>query len=231
MDKKIKFFLDNFWEVLFSFPKTIWFNFRVLSFKNAIRLPFMVSWHIKLRGISKKTFIVKEQKMRFASSRIGFGGSECGRNCSKSGEIVISNGGKIILAGNCGLSKGVFIESNNSEILLGKNFRCNYSSSIYCKDSSISFGNDVVLGWKVTIRNGDGHAVIVNGNKHEMSKPISIGNHVWICSFVHILKGVKIGDDSVVAYGSIVTKGFDLTQVLIGGYPAKVLSNNTNWVE
>lgn len=52
--------------------------------------------------------------------------------------------------------------------------------------------------------------------------PVIIGNNVWIGERAIILKGVKIGDNSVVAAGSVVTKEVSKNTV-VGGNPARVI--------
>lgn len=52
---------------------------------------------------------------------------------------------------------------------------------------------------------------------------------MWICSEVKILKGVVISDYSVIAMGSLVTRKFFETNVLIGGNPAKVIEHGIWW--
>lgn len=63
-------------------------------------------------------------------------------------------------------------------------------------------------------------------DKEEMSKirkpAPSIGNDVWIGANVTILRGVKIGNGSIVAAGSVVTKDVP-PYAIVGGIPAKVL--------
>lgn len=54
------------------------------------------------------------------------------------------------------------------------------------------------------------------------AEPITIGNHVWIGGNVTILPGVTIGDNSVIAAGSLVTKDIP-AGVLALGSPAKVV--------
>jgi acetyltransferase-like isoleucine patch superfamily enzyme len=61
-----------------------------------------------------------------------------------------------------------------------------------------------------------------------MIEPIKIGNHVWIGMNSTILKGVTLGDNSIVAAGSVVTKSFP-NNVLIAGVPAKIIKENINW--
>lgn len=57
---------------------------------------------------------------------------------------------------------------------------------------------------------------------HTKSAPIEIGDDVLVGANVIILKGVSIGPRSIVAAGSVVTKGIYPADSLIGGNPAKV---------
>ena len=50
-----------------------------------------------------------------------------------------------------------------------------------------------------------------------------------MCSRVTVLKGVKIGNDCVVAHSSVCTKAFSGDRQLIAGYPAKVIRENVSW--
>lgn len=51
---------------------------------------------------------------------------------------------------------------------------------------------------------------------------IKIGNNVWLGQNVSILKGVEIGDNVIIGYGSIVTKSIPSNSVAVGS-PAKVI--------
>ena len=76
-----------------------------------------------------------------------------------------------------------------------------------------------------------GHNVIFATLNHDMNpytradthpKPIHIGKRVWIGSGVIILPGVTIGDNAVIAAGSVVTKDVE-ANAIYGGNPAKFI--------
>lgn len=225
------FIKSHFCDLLLSVPKTIYFNFKVLPFKSAIKFPFVVSKDVKLQGVNRNSFIVNADKLPTASMRIGFGESSNARRESKSGLISIGKKGKIIVGKDLGLSQGCILIANEACITLGNHFRCSYSTTIDCYGEDITIGDDVVCGWNVTIRNGDGHRIIYNGNANPLSKTIYIDNHVWICANATVLKGTHILSDSIVAYGSLLTKTIDKERVLYGGVPAKVLREGVSWEE
>ena len=79
----------------------------------------------------------------------------------------------------------------------------------------VFFGNDCLLAWNITVLDGDGHIIIRKHSKmHE--KSIYIGNHVWICPNSVILKGAKVGDGSIIATNTLITKEIKDNDVLVG---------------
>ena len=67
----------------------------------------------------------------------------------------------------------------------------------------------------------------VNGIE-DLGKPVKIGNHVWIGSKVIILKCVTIGENSIIAAGSVVTKDVP-PNVTVAGNPARIVRQNDTW--
>jgi acetyltransferase-like isoleucine patch superfamily enzyme len=100
----------------------------------------------------------------------------------------------------------------------------NRNSKIKCFDS-IEIGENVVISENCTIWDSDVHTIQCT----DRTKPIKIGNHVWIGTNCVILKGVTIGDGAVIAAGSVVNRDIP-SKALVGGVPAKVLRENVNWI-
>lgn len=73
----------------------------------------------------------------------------------------------------------------------------------------VTIGNNVFIGDRVSILSYDGHPVKPEERhlpaSRASSKPIVIGDNVWISGNCVILKGVTIGEGAVIANGSVVT--------------------------
>jgi len=87
----------------------------------------------------------------------------------------------------------------------------------------ISLDDDCLIGHQVVI------ATINHGLKPEdrfnnYVAPVSLGKNVWIGSGAMILPGVSIGDNAVVAAGSVVTKDVAAGTV-VAGNPARFIKN------
>ena len=99
------------------------------------------------------------------------------------------------------------------------------------KNMNLSIGNNCLFSRNIAIYAGDGHKIFNNDGKivNNPEHSIEIGDHVWIGHGVHICKGVKISDNSIVGMGSVVTKRFNLENVILAGNPAKIVKENINW--
>jgi len=83
----------------------------------------------------------------------------------------------------------------------------------------IYIGNKTLIGDQTLILDSNWHGI--DGNNVE-SGAVEIGDHVWIGERVIILKGVTIGDDSIIGAGSVVTKDVS-KNVIVAGNPAKYI--------
>ena len=144
-----------------------------------------------------------------------------------------------ILKSACGsCEKGVTIGkqctiSGIKNIKIGKNSSIGGRALILCTRAKLIIGNYVMIGPQVTIITGD-HKINAIGKymadvsdsekDPENDLPVVIEDDVWIGANSTILKGVTIGDGSVIAAGSVVTKNVTAYTV-VGGVPAKIIKN------
>ena len=96
-------------------------------------------------------------------------------------------------------------------------------------DADIFIGDDCLIGpgcHLITAQHPVSPALRKGEEKLQYNKPIHIGNNVWLGAGLIVLPGVTIGDNSIVAAGSVVTKDIG-ENVIVAGSPAKVLRQIT----
>ena len=101
------------------------------------------------------------------------------------------------------------------------------SGSSICAAKSVRIGDGCLLGADVIISDSDFHAVDPEARRDparafESAAPVRIGNNVFLGARAIVLKGVSIGDNTVVGAGSVVTR--DLPKnVIAAGNPCRVI--------
>lgn len=106
-------------------------------------------------------------------------------------------------------------------IEIGENFFANFNC-IVLDAAKVSFGNNVFIAPNCGFYTS-GHPIDADQRNQglEFAKPINVGNNVWIGGNVVVLPGVTIGDNSVIAAGSLVTH--DITSNVVAmGSPCRV---------
>lgn len=110
-----------------------------------------------------------------------------------------------------------------AQLRIGPGTATNNNVAIYATES-VELGRDCLLAELVTIYDSDFHELDPARRRTSAgpSAPVHIGDRVWLGSRVMVMKGVEIGDDSVIAAGAVVTSSIP-AGVLAGGVPAKVI--------
>ncbi len=153
----------------------------------------------------------------------------CGSLLRVEGKLkILKKNAKINIGNKVKFCNGVKISAWGNEyksiINIGDNTWIGDRTEIHA-GKSVDIGANCNISWDVCIMDRDYHKF--NSEKEEI-EPIKIGDNVWICCNSLILKGIKIGDGSVIAAGSVVTKDVP-ANVLAGGNPAKILKESIYW--
>ena len=121
----------------------------------------------------------------------------------------------------------------NKGVKVGKDCRF-YSTNFSTEPYLIEIGDHVTLTAGVQLITHDGAAWVLRGLDDELKHTnilgkIKIGNNVFIGVNSIVLPGVTLGDNIIVASGSVVTKSFE-SNVVIGGVPAKVIKKLDDYI-
>lgn len=145
-----------------------------------------------------------------------------GQNCDLNiqGILVLNTGLEINMRDNCTLNLGPG-QMMNGVVNLNMG-----------EKSNLDIGSDCLWG-ETTIWTSDFHSILKKGTSMRINPPqdIKIANSVWIGHEVLILKGARVGENSVIAARSTVLKGVYPANVILAGSPAKVVKRNIQWTE
>lgn len=122
---------------------------------------------------------------------------------------------------NCYIEPPLHANWGGKNVHFGNGVYANFNLTLV-DDCDIFVGDNVMFAPNVTITTGT-HPIhpILRSKKAQYNLPVHIGNNVWIGAGVTILPGVKIGDNTVIGAGSVVTKDIPANVVAIGS-PCKV---------
>lgn len=128
----------------------------------------------------------------------------------------------------CEISYGSTIEILKEAVLESGYFTMN-SFSTMIAGKHITLGEDVMIARKVVIFDSDFHAIEYDNEKVECSIPVRIGNHVWIAANSMILKGVEVGEGSVISANTLVTKNVKEEVLVANKTELTVLKEKVKW--
>ena len=142
------------------------------------------------------------------------------------GKFTKEGEGKIIAGKNLSINKSVkIIITKGAELVFGDNIDVNQEVIIGCK-TRITIGAYSIIGPRTIIFDSDWHGI---DGLESQSAPIKIGNHVWICANVTILKGITIGDNAIVGACSVVTRDIDASSIVAGNPARKIGVTQTGY--
>ena len=208
--------------------KTLYFNFRLLPFRVAIKFPIYIYGPVK--------FYWLEGKVEIHSSNIYKGMIKLGRNneffngVDHSAFITIGTGGKLIFEGPCAISNNYKLRIADNAILKFGAYTFLGSSIKFICTNSISIGKYTRCAYESQFVDSNFHFVYNKKTKMTTRRngPINIGEFNWIGNRTTINKGTFTKNYTIVCAGSLLNKDFSLIQEdypMLGGTPAKVITS------
>ncbi len=207
---------------------SLYLNFKMLPFRQAIRFPLDVYYSIRFDNLSGR---IELNETNIYRGMVKFGSQ--GSDMFQRKGCVLSIEGTLKLKGSCifGCSNTIKIK-RGAEVNIGNGAIFGAENLIYA-EKDMSFGEEFVSSWKCQFMDSDTHFItdLQSGQTNVPVKPVSIGKHCWIGNHVIINKGTQLANNTIVASNSLVTKNFtpDGEYCVLAGIPAKVIRRNRAW--
>ncbi len=151
--------------------------------------------------------------------------------------VIVTRKGSLTIGNNLSINSGnnynlIGRQQTNTfwvdgELIIGNNVGIS-TSAIICK-YKITIGDNVTIGGNTVIYDTDFHNLdpLLRANKEKdmvtaAKKPVFIQNNVFIGAHTSILKGVTIGENSIIGACSLISKNIPSNEIWAGN-PAKFI--------
>lgn len=206
-----------------SWPKTLYLNFITLPFKQACKLPIIVTRYTYFYSLSGK--IEFESMPKFGMIRIGFQGEDVA--VPKNERTLLQIEGKWIMGKGVKIGVGSIIRIEpNAKLVLEDNVKIGAKCRIIAYQSII-IGEDTDISWECQLLDSDMHQIVSisdGGEQIAMNIPIYIGKCNWIGTRSTVLKGCSTPDYTTIGALSVCNKRYNIPQYsIIAGQPANLI--------
>lgn len=200
-------------------PKPLFQFFKYNTFKEIIRgdviipTPYTVIELHKGGRILKKGITIIGYK-KFSKSKLET-------------RILVDEKATLELGGNVSIGYGSDIEVfSKATLIIGGGSKTNIGATIICGER-IEIGKDTMLGRHITIRDNNG-SHYMNRQGYKNTRPVIIGDKVWLTEQCTVMPGVKIGDGAIIGALSLVIRNVP-AHCLASGHPAEVIDEDILW--
>lgn len=218
--------LMNYLRVLRYLHVSIYFNFKYLPFRQAIKLPIIL---YKPRfGILKGSITITcpDSEVKLGMIELGFPANMMYSNNGIFFEIA--GEGKLVFKGKTfwGNSSGISI-GPKGQLIVGKDVLARVAVRC-CAYHYINIGDKTHIAWNVLMMDNSFHTM-KDAKTHEKLPakpyaPIVFGKSNWIGSNCIILKGTITEDHTTITAGTVISKNLHAPECsIIGGIPAKMI--------
>lgn len=205
-----KNFLSRLTEDQRSWPVHKWDQLSMASFRawSGMRVRMIAFF----RGISIQeqcSFYGVTHFRRYPFSRISIG-SQCTFRSDHTSNLI-------------GVNHQCILSTHEKDALISIGDKCGFSGVTIGAAKEIRIGNNVLCGANSVITDFDWHLDI----SQTAPAPVIIHDNVWIGLNTVVLKGVEIGENSIIGANSLVVRDIP-PNVIAGGNPCKVLKSLVN---
>ena len=168
-----------------------------------------------------KTATIRKQGITFLGQKVKF------RKSKLETRLSVDAGATLNLGPGTIIGYGSDIEIFSGATLTFKGHGgSNIGLTVVCGEH-IEFGDRVMIGRNVTVRDNNGSHYI-NRQGYKNTKPVIIGDKVWLCESCTIMNGVRIGDGAIIGAKSFVISNVP-AHAMVSGHPAQIVDEDILW--
>ena len=168
-----------------------------------------------------------EKGAKVVKSGISILGSKKFKKSKLETRLLVNRGATLEFKGRTTIGYGSDIEVfPNATLSFGGGGATNIGATIICGER-IEIGKNTMLGRHITIRDNNG-SHYMNRQGYKNTRPVIIGDKVWLTEQCTVMPGVKIGDGAIVGALSLVIKNVS-PYTLVSGHPAEVVDEDILW--
>lgn len=212
---------SKFYNYILCIPKTIYFNFKYLPFKSAIKFPIIISHRTRLESCKGELYLPKNPKL--GKIRIGFGSVQTNDSLSSKAIWNIGKHGQVHFGHRVKIGSGCRIHVSG-KLTLADNVNFSGECTLVCH-KNISIGSNCLIAWETVIMDTDFHPIYNSKTERTNDdKAINIADKVWIGARSTLVKGCNINTNSIIAAGAVVSGTHEGNSV-IAGNPATIIGS------
>lgn len=204
--------------------KTIWFNFKMLPFHQARKLPFFIYGKMTMRSTEGKIILDTNGEVHPGMVKVGKNDYYIATSVQRTvwniqGTLVIQGNTRFMMGSYLLVADKATLTIGGDEQIFGTNVR------ILCFDR-ITLGKNVRMAWDVQIMDSSFHYIelLEDHSMPKLTSPVVLGDNIWVGNRTTISKGAAVASWTVVASNSLINKDFSNAEpyCLLAGSPAKV---------
>lgn len=176
---------------------------------------------------SSHVVIQLEKGGKILKKGISYIGTKQYRKSKLETRLLIEKGAVLELGPDTNIMYGADIEVfHDAHLIFKGEGGSNIGATIICGER-IEIGKGTMMGRNVLIRDNNGNHYI-NRTGYKNTRPVIIGEKVWLCEGCTIMLGVKIGDGAIVGAKAFITSNIP-SNAMVSGNPSKVVDEDVLW--
>lgn len=212
-----KILTHNYWAIFY-------FNFKMLPFKQAIKLPFVFYYSTRFESLSGK-IILDNNCISRGMIKIGGRGSEMFPHTV----TIIDLKGVLIINGKVEIGHGCLLRiEKEGSVSFGDHVRIGALTKIFCV-KKITFKDEIDFSWECQIFDNNFHYIrnVVSKEIEPISGEIQIGSNNWFGNRITVMKNTNTPDSFIVASNSLCNKNYSdfPPYSVVGGVPVKLIGS------